>query len=225
MSDFLTKFKSIFVVTEPSDAKAAEQKAAAAPANSAPAANAPATAPPPVSAPPADGSVSDRFVELLSKALEANNRAGFDYFEFRQSLVNLGKMAMDEATRFKSAFAMAQTMNITKDQLMESAQYYIQILNGEQSKFNEAHAQQRAKAIGSREQEVQNLENAIQQKTQQIAELTKQIEEHKAQSEQLRQEIKESTIKIESTRADFEATFSSIVAQLQEDMVKIKQYL
>jgi uncharacterized protein (DUF3084 family) len=224
MSDFLTKFKSIFVVTEPSDAKPAA-KSTAAPIQQAPANNATSapSAAPPIA--PVDGSVSDRFVELLSKALEANNRAGFDYFEFRQSLVNLGKMAMDETTRFKSAFAMAQTMHVSKEQLIESAQYYIQILNGEQAKFKEAHTQQRAKAIGSREQEVQNLENAVQQKTQQIAELTRQIEEHKQQSERLRQEIKESTIKIESTNADFEATFSTIVAQLQEDVVKIKQYL
>lgn len=220
MSDFLKKFKSVFVAEEvvPEGGNTANQQSASAPA-------APASVPstPAVQATP--GSVSDRFVEILASALEKNNQPGFDYFEFRQALVNLAKMSMDEQTRYKSAFAMAQTMGATQANLLESAQFYLQVLTGEQSKFNEAHAVQRSKLIGTREEEIKNLEGSIQQKTKQIEELTQQIEAHRKNSEQIRSEINDSTVKIEKTKSDFDATFVTVVEQLKNDAAKIKQYL
>jgi len=132
---------------------------------------------------------------------------------------------MDEATRFHSAYAMAQTMNVTPAKLVESAQFYLNILAGEQSKFNEAHAQQRAKLIGNREEEVRNLEAMIQSKTEQIKQLTQQIEEHRRNSEQIRNEIGDSTVKIENTKADFEATFANVSGQIQADIAKIQEHL
>ena len=187
------------------------------------------TAPPPrqkvESVATATGSVSDKFVEILAGALEKNNQEGFDYFEFRQALKNLAKMPMDEATRFHSAYAMAQTMGMTPTKLVDSAKFYLNVLTTEQSKFNEAHAQQRARLIGNREEEVKNLEAMMQSKAEQIKQLSQQIEEHRQRSEQIRSEINESTVKIENTKADFEATFASVTGQLQEDIGKIQQYL
>ncbi|MCW5924439.1 MAG: hypothetical protein KIS77_19125 [Saprospiraceae bacterium] len=224
MSDILKKFKSVFVVEDdggnaPNTNKQTEQTTSNV---------ASATAPP--ASPPrqehnAAGSVSEKFVEVLSAALEKNNQPGFDYFEFRQALKNLSKMPMDEATRFHSAYAMAQTMGITPAKLIESAQFYLNVLNNEQAKFNEAHAQQRARLIGNREEEVRNLEAMIQAKTEQIKQLSQEIEEHRRRSEQVRTEINDSTLKIEKTKADFEVTFDSVSAHLKEDINKIQQHL
>jgi chromosome segregation ATPase len=145
--------------------------------------------------------------------------------EFRQALANLAKMPMDESTRFQSAYAMAQTMGVTKQKLLESAQFYLQILGAEQAKFNEAHAQQRQKLIGGREDEIKTHESAIQQKTEQIQKLTQEIEQHRQQSEKVRADIQDSTIKIETTRSDFEASFAAVAGSLQQDAQKIQQYL
>jgi predicted nucleic acid-binding Zn-ribbon protein len=84
---------------------------------------------------------------------------------------------------------------------------------------------QRSKLIGTREEEIKNLEAAIQQKTNQIQELTQQIEAARKNSGQIRSEINESTVKIEKTKSDFDATFVTVVEQLQNDAAKIKQYL
>lgn len=222
MSDFIKKFKSVFIVDDGTGDKPA------APANtSAPTAQAPAPSPEPTraSAGAAQGAVSDRFTEILTAALEKNNQTGFDYFEFRQALRNLAKMPMDEQTRFQSANAMAQTMGATPTALVESAKFYIGVLQNEEAKFNEAHAQQRIKLIGGREEEIKNLEAAIQQKTEQIQRLTQEIEAHRAKSEQIRHEISESTLKIETTKADFDATFAALLSQIQDDMAKMQQYL
>ena len=158
-------------------------------------------------------------------ALEKNNQEGFDYFEFRQALINLSKMPMDEPTRYQSAYAMAQTMGVSSAKLHESAQFYLGVLQTEQSKFTEAHAQQRSKLIGNREEEIKNLEASIVQKTEQIKKLTQEIEEHRQRSAQVRKEIDDSTIKIETTRADFDTTINNVVGNIHADLAKIQKYL
>jgi uncharacterized protein (DUF3084 family) len=221
MSDLLKKFKSVFLVEE--EATSATNAAK----ESTPAQGAQQTAAAPTTTPHASatGAVSNKFVEILAGALEKNNQEGFDYFEFRQSLINLAKMSMDEATRYQSAFAMAQTMGVTPGKLVESANFYLNVLSNEQTKFNEAHVQQRAKLIGNREEEAKNLDALVQQKNEQIKQLNREIEAHQKQSEQIRKEVSDATIKIENTKADFEATFASVVSQLQADVAKIQQYL
>ena len=218
MSDIFKKFKSVFLVEDPASSQPATES------NVPPAAPTP---PPQAPSPTANtsGSVTDKFSEILLGALEKNNQAGFDYFEFRQALRNLAKMPMDEQTRFQSAYAMAQTMGATPAALVESANFYLQVLATEQSKFNEAHQQQRAKLIGNREDEVKNLEGMMQQKAEQIKQLTQQIEDHRQRAEQIRKELSDSTIKIENTKADFEATFASVVSQMQGDIDKMKSFL
>ncbi len=223
MSDFFSKIKSVFVVEDENAAKnqTANQPAESKPSstNSTPAA---VSAPRPVAS---GGAINEKFADILFTAIEKNNQEGFDYFEYKQSLKNLAKMSMDEATRYQSAFAMAQTMGVTTAKLLDSAKFYLQILVGEQAKFNEAHIQQRARLIGNREDEIKNLEATIQQKTEQIQQLTRQIEEHRQGSEKIRAEIQDSTIKIESTKTDFEVTFQAVAGQIQDDVQKMQNYL
>ena len=219
MNDFLKKMKSVFILEEETAAATSVKQAESNNSGQVEKSQ-------PVPAPEAaHGAVNNKFLEALAAALEKNNQEGFDYFEFRQALKNLSKMPMDEQTRFQSAYAMAQTMGVTSAKLAESTQHYLNVLATEQAKFAEAHAQQRAKLIGNREGEIKSMEAAILEKTEQISRLTSEIEAHKKQSEVVRKEISDSTIKIETTKADFEATFASVVGQLQDDLNKIKQYL
>jgi hypothetical protein len=227
MSDILKKFKSVFIVEDDAAPVASAASGGQHPAEmtSRPSKTSQASTTAPVANAPTTGAVNEKFVEVLASALERNNQEGFDYFEFRQSLINLSKMPMDEQTRFQSAYAMAQTMGATSGKLVESAKHYLGVLNGEQARFSEAHAQQKAKLIGNREEEAKKLEEMALQKAEMIKQLTQEIEEHRRQSEKVRQEIVESTVKIENTKSDFEATFASVYGQIQEDVNKIQQYL
>jgi uncharacterized protein (DUF3084 family) len=222
MSDFLKKLKGVFVVddgTTPATATTSNTPVATAPAQNQAATNVP------IAVAASGGSLNDKFMDILMGAIEKNNQEGFDYFEFKQSLRNLAKMSLDETTRYQSAYAMAQTMGVTPAKLVDSAKFYISVLSSEQSKFAEAHAQQRSRLIGNREEEVKNHESMMQQKAEQIKQLTQQIEEHRQKSQQIRSEINESTVKIETTKADFDVTFANVVGQIQEDVSKIQNYL
>lgn len=228
MSDFLNKFKNIFVVEDPNAAASKPAEPTAPKTTSAHASSSQSTSSAPaapVYVPPVTGQLNEKFVEVLTKALADNNQEGFDFFEFRSSLKSLAKMPMDDATRFQSAFAMASTMGATPQKLISSAQFYLDVLKNEEKKFGEVVAAQRSKLVGTKEQEMLNLDAAVRNKAEQIKELTKQIEEHQNRMEQLKHEIHEATAKVEATATDFTATYHSVVAQIQGDIEGMKTFL
>src|SRR5688500_17301511 len=81
------------------------------------------------------GHVQNKFLEVLFGALESNNQEGFDYLEFKDFLRSLANVPMDDATRFKSAFATAQTMGATKEKILSTARVYMDVLSKEEIKF------------------------------------------------------------------------------------------
>lgn len=171
------------------------------------------------------GKITPKFMDILLKAMETQNLDGFDYLEYKQSLRSLEKMPMDEATRYQSAYAMAQTMGATPDKLVKTAQHYVDVLKKEELKFEEALANQQKTQIGSKQGEIGKLEEVIQQKAEQIKQLTKEIEEHQRRSEQLKKEIKQASGKVESTKNNFIASYNALVAQINQDMDRMRKYL
>ncbi|MCH2083273.1 MAG: hypothetical protein MK226_12845 [Saprospiraceae bacterium] len=171
------------------------------------------------------GKVEARFTNILLQAMDANNLDGFDYLEFKQSLQSLSNMPMDEATRFKSAFAMAQTMNATVANLVKTGGHYINILKQEEHKFEEALKNQQNQQVNAKIQEVKGIESGIQAKAEQIKLLSKEIESQQKQVEGLKNQINSATIKMENTKNDFIASFNLLVSQIDQDIENIKKYL
>lgn len=174
---------------------------------------------------PSSGKVSSKFVNILFKAMEENNLDGFDYLEFKQSLKSLEKMPMDEATRYQSAYAMAQTMGATPEKLLETAQHYLQVLGNEEKKFEEALAAQKQKQIGSKEQQIKKLEEVVNNKATQIKQLTKEIEAHQQKANALKKEIGGAVVKVESTKNDFIASYQALVDKIMVDVENMKKFL
>jgi len=172
-----------------------------------------------------DGQVTDKFSNILLGAMDKNNIDGFDYLEYRQSLLSLKKMDMDEGTRYKSAYAMAQTMGASPDYLVKTANHYIDILKKEEAKFGDALKNQRSRQIGTKEQRLKDLDTMIRQKAEQIQKLSKDIEQHQVEMQNIETEVAQSSAKVESTKNDFIATFNAIVVQIKADVENMKKYL
>ena len=171
------------------------------------------------------GKVTNKFLEVLLKAMDKQNLEGFDYLEFKQSLRSLEKMPMDEKTRYQSAFAAAQTMGATPAKLVQAANHYISVLTQEEKKFEKALVNQRSKQIGNKEQQIKQMSLLIKEKSEQIKKLTKEIEQHKKLKDKLTSEISNSSVKVENTKNDFMASYQTLVGQIQADIEKIKTYL
>ncbi|MDG2450515.1 MAG: hypothetical protein P8M34_12780 [Saprospiraceae bacterium] len=172
-----------------------------------------------------EGAPQEKFVNILLEAVEKNNIDGFDYLEYKQSLQSLSKMNMDEATQFKSAYAMASTMGIDKDKLVKSVKHYLDVLKNEESKFNQALTNQINQKVGQRKQEFKTLDDTISQKENQIKQLSKEIEKHKKDLEKLKAEVDTAQGKVEGTKASFYGSYKVVASQMEEDLKKINQYL
>jgi chromosome segregation ATPase len=175
--------------------------------------------------PNVDGKVQDKFLEVLFEALQKNNQEGFDYLEFKDFLRSLANVQMDDSTRFKSAFATAQTMGATKENILKSARQYISILSDEQVKFQEALTGQKEKNLTGKQEEIKKLEKTIQQNQADIEKLTAEIGEHRKQIETLEADINSASDKLAQTESDFGATYQALLSQIQDDVKNIESHL
>ncbi len=232
MSEFFKKLKGVFIVEDPNQPTTSQPQQNTNPStaskeaaqnNSAPPPSVQTTYKPPVSS--GQGQVNEKFTDALLKAMEAANVEGFDYFEFKQALNNLASMPMDEATRYKSAFAMAQTMGATPTKLVNTATGYLDALKQEDAKFQQAANNQVQSQIGNKQAQIDNFDALIKQKNDQIQKMTQEIEQHKKDMDTLKQDISQASSKVAQTKADFDATYQSLVGQIQKDIDNMKNYL
>ncbi len=171
------------------------------------------------------GESDQKFLDILLKAMEANNLDGLDYLEFKQSLQALSKMPMDEETRFKSAFAMAASMGATPEHLVKTAKHYISVLTKEERKFEGALQQQIDSKIGRQQQEVTSMEKSIQEKSEQIKQLTNQITQIQKKVQTTKSSMQSASEKINVTKGNFIASYNQLRGQIENDIEKMVQYL
>lgn len=167
----------------------------------------------------------NRFLNVLAEVIEKNNQPGYDYLEFRQSLVNLGKLNMDESTRFKSAYAAAQAMGVTPASLIGSAKSYLSLLEGEGKKFAVAEQNQRTRVVEERKAELQQIQSEIQKKQETITRLQSEVEQWTKNLEDKKNEAAALGSKLEQTKSRFEAALRSLSGQIMDDVEKMNQYL
>lgn len=213
----LNKLKSLFIVEEETETEKKEPQKEANTKN----------APIPKSTSPSVnlGSVDSKIIEKLLKAFEDNNQEGFDYLEYKNALKALDKMPMDEATKYRSAFATASTIGTTLDKLTSSAQFYIAILDKENKTFLSSFDSQVKNKISSKENELKQFENLIKSKSEQIKQLTLDIQKHQTQIQEIKLKLKESRGMMQSTQDNFKSSYVKLKSQLEEDIVKMEKYL
>ena len=180
---------------------------------------------PQMTQPTTDGKVADKFVEVLLQAMERANLPGFDYLEYKKALQNLEKMNFDEGMRFQTAYAAAQSMGVTPQQLTESAQHYLTALQQEQQKFTAAVGKQQSDQVGSKEGELQRLDQVLQEQQTKIEALKQGMEKTQERQQQMKQEIEENRSKIAATAADFAKTYDTIAGSIAADIEKMQRYL
>ncbi|MBW1297314.1 hypothetical protein [Aquimarina litoralis] len=223
----LKNLKSLFIVEDEADNKETsepkENKADTTEKKPA------ASTPPPLPNNPvtvsSEGALDNKIVEKLLQAIEKNNLDGFDYLEYKKSLKALEKMPMDEATKYRSAFATASTMGVTLDKLLQTTNFYIGVLDKENEQFLGAFKNQFDSKVSGREREIAQFQSIIKEKSEQIKKLTEEITKHQQQISDLKAKVEESNNKINKTQNDFKVSYSHLKKQFEEDIVKMQKYL
>ena len=171
------------------------------------------------------GKRDDKIIDTLFNAMEKNNLSGFDYLEFKTAIQGLEKMVVDEATRFKSAFATASTIGVTMDKLIESADHYAKVLDKEKNKFIEAASQQSSNLIDNKNKELQQLLKTLEGKKKMIEQMQDELIKGEGRIKTIQDGIKNSTVKIDNTKRNFEASWSLLKNQIVTDIDKMRRYL
>ncbi len=168
-----------------------------------------------------------KFVDILFNAIEKANTDGFDYLEFKQSINNLKKQKLgnDEKQLFITAFALAKTMDVNKEKLLESANYYLQVLENENIRFNDSLTNNAKVKLLERKDKLQKTEAILEKEKIQLTELQKKIEMHEKQIQDLKNDLQEAEQKVNNVKAGFSKALKDISSQISNDIEKIKTYI
>lgn len=166
-----------------------------------------------------------KFTSILLKALNKNNLEGSDYLEFKDSLHSLKDVIDDEATRFKSSYAVLSNNGVTKEKLIETSQHYVQVLKDEKANFESTFRAQQAKQVKAREDKIVKLTQGLEKKKAQLQKLITDIETMETQLKDAKKEVNQVAGKVQLTKDQFMASYHMILDQIDEDVTKIKKYI
>lgn len=168
----------------------------------------------------------DKIIEQkLRESIESKNLEGFDYLEFRKSIMTLQALPMDEATKFQSTYATASTLGLTKAKLLESLDYYKKVLAEESVKFKSASKEQKSTNVDTKHKSISNFLGSINEKKETIKRMSDEVTKHQLEIDKLHSEIAAAEKLISDKTAKFEHTLSLIIKEIEDDAEKINKYL
>jgi len=170
---------------------------------------------------------TERFVNILFKAIEDNNIKGYDYLEFVQSINNLKKQGIssEEDKLFNTAYAMAKTMNVDKEQLIKTADFYLNVLKKEKAKFNEALVNSAKVKLKDKNDKLTALEKSLEEDKKAFEALKKRIVSTESAISKISKELANSKNKVENVKSGFDDALSQIMGKIVKDKDKIIKYL
>lgn len=173
---------------------------------------------------PETGLNEEMFLAIV-KAIKDHNQSDIDYLKFKQSVLNLQKMEMDEPTSIQSAFASLSPMGVTKKRLIDSISHYIHVVNREKEKFAEALKNQIAQQIDKPRLESEKFDDMIEEKQERIKKLEQEIKLIEQRKETIGEELAQAEEKINGTRDQFRTVYEHFSKILSNDSTLIEQVI
>lgn len=171
------------------------------------------------------GQPDPEMAKIIQEAIETSNLPGFDYIEFRDSLVRMAGVPMTEEQKFQAVFATAQSMGVTKQVLLDAVDHYLKVIGSKAAEFESFVSGVETQQVTSKEKSVTDLTTTIEGEAAEINRLTISIQEHRKQQDAINLEIVQAKQDIQNKRSAFEATRSAIANNLTSDRTKIETYL
>ncbi len=171
---------------------------------------------------PAKGEINKQIFNSLTKAISDANLPGEDYLEFISALQAMKGIDLQESVKMQTVLATLSTKGLTVQKIVESADYYLKVLENEKDKFKQAMAQQTTGKIDSKHKQIKSLEEENHKMAEQIKALTDKINDNSEQVEKIKQDIADSDAKIKKTENDFNVTYDYVANQIVDKVEKIK---
>ncbi len=168
------------------------------------------------------GEFNQNIFNSLTKAISDANLPGEDYLEFVDALQAMKDIPLEETIKMQTVLATLSGRGLTAQKIIETADYYLKVLERERDKFKEATAQQTQGKVDNRQKQIKTLEEDNQKKANQIKTLTDEINHNNQQMVQIKKEIEDADIKIKSTENNFNVTYENLANQIISKVEKIK---
>lgn len=169
---------------------------------------------------------NQEFYNHFQTAIEENDLPGVDYFEFKKIYSAL-KNSMAEVPAIQAAFASMKATNpdITIEKLLETADFYISILDKENTEFASQLDSEVQKQVESRKTQIQELSDENDAKQAEINRLSEEISENNKTIGTLGQEVTEAQSNIDKTKANWEFTIELAKRNIETDKTNIQTHL
>lgn len=166
-----------------------------------------------------------KFVDALLRAVKNNALKDFDYLKFMHSVKSMQDLKMDKDTSFKSAYATAQTIGLTKEKLLKTANHYKNVLNKERDHFADALKNQRTEKVSGKLAEVEALKGKIIEYEGKIKQMQKEMAAYQKKIAGADAVIEKEKEKIATIKDNFVRSFAHFEVILEEDIKSINNLL
>ena len=170
---------------------------------------------------PGKGEFNKQIFESLTKAIADANLPGEDYLEFISALQAMKNINLDEKVKMQTVLATL-SKGLTTQKIVESADYYMKVLENEKEKFKQAMIKQTEGKVGNKHKQIKTLEEQNRKKADKIKALTDEINNNTSQIGKFKKDIETADLKIKSTENNFNVTFSYVADQITNKVEKIK---
>jgi len=171
---------------------------------------------------PSKGEVNKQIFNSLTKAISDANLPGEDYLEFISAIQAMKGLDIQESVKMQTVLATLSTKGLTVQKIIESADYYLKVLENEKDKFKQAMAHQTSGKIDGKHKQIKTLEGENIKMAEQIKSLTDKINLNSEKIKKVKKDIADSDSKIKKTENDFNVTYSYVADQITDKVEKIK---
>jgi uncharacterized glyoxalase superfamily metalloenzyme YdcJ len=165
-----------------------------------------------------EGSFNEKVYQKLLEAIKSKATSDMDYIKFKKSYSSLCALGMDEFTAAKSAFVTAETMGFSKEKLVQSVNYYQQVLKKEKEAFALALKNQITNHVESKQLEADRLQQKKLENITKIEKLKEELLLIESKLKEMDNDIESTSLRIEDTRQQFVHTYSLLEKELDNDL-------
>jgi hypothetical protein len=170
-----------------------------------------------------DIEVSEKLTSFLEQNRDVNNQIG--YLHFMAAYDKMPTVGMTEQSKFASVFATLSTVSLTKDALIESADYYISLLKTEHKYFLEGYEQKFQEKVKSLEQEIDTNSSTISEKIALIESLNAEIVEIESKNNELSAERDFNEKELLKMKNRFDFTVNVLKENMEANKEKINNFI
>jgi len=132
---------------------------------------------------------------------------------------------MNQETAYKSTFATASTMGLSKAKLLKSAKKYLLVLDKENRLFSDSLNKQLTTRIQSKKSELKKIEDRLIANNKKIEELNKENQLLEKRLAEVNAQVEGNNDKLRETSAKFETALESLAKTIRQDVDLIEEYL